>query len=158
MSEASDKQAICELAAAYTDAVNRMDWDAMAEVYCETGELRLGDAPAIVGRDAILDAFEQLMHHDRDYVFQMTHSGLVEVNGSTARGRWWFSELKKPTDGPPEYLFGVYEDRMDRTEAGWRFASRSARQLLSWAIAPGNVTPFPLRGFQRIAGLAGSVR
>src|SRR3546814_5094944 len=128
VSEASDKLSIYELAAAYTDAVNRMDWAAMAQVYCETGELRLGDAPAIIGRDAIRNAFERLMCHDRNYVFQMTHSGLVEVDGSTARGRWWFSELKKPTDGPPEYLFGVYEDRMDRTEAGWGFDRKSTRQ------------------------------
>lgn len=157
MSEAEDKRAIYELAAAYTDAVNRMDWSAMAEVYCEDGVLRLGDAPAVVGKDAIRAAFERLMRHDRDFVFQMTHSGLVEIDDDMARGRWWFSELKKPAYGPPEYLFGVYDDRMDRTEAGWRFASRSARKRLSWSIDPTHVTSFPLPGFERVAGLAGTI-
>jgi hypothetical protein len=155
VSDLSDRQAIFELAAAYSDAVNRKDWSAMADVYCERGELSLGDAPPIVGREAIRRSFEQLMSRDRDYVFQMTHSGVIDLRGDSARSRWWFSELKKPTGGAPEYLFGVYEDQIVRLAEGWFFARRSARRCLTWVLESADVAQWPLCRFQELNASVG---
>jgi ketosteroid isomerase-like protein len=153
MANADDDLAIRNLAAAYTDAVNRRDGLAMAAVYAEDGVLEnLGGGFTLAGIEKLRRAFSRLVDRDRDYLFQMTHSGLVEIDGDRAKARWWFSELKKPAGGPYEYVQGVYQDQLTRTPAGWRFSRRTVSGLLRWEL-PGEITLSELPPFLAIAAV-----
>jgi ketosteroid isomerase-like protein len=157
MQSAEDELAIRGLAAAYTDAVNRRDGLAMAAVYAEDGVLEnIGGGFTLVGIEKLRRAFSRLVERDREYLFQMTHSGVVEIDGDKAKARWWFSELKKPAGAPYEYIQGVYQDEMVRTKAGWRFARRTVGGVLRWEL-PGDITTSALPPFLAIAALGGTV-
>ena len=111
MSVFEDEWAIRNLAAEYTDAVNRRDGYAMAAVYAPDGVLEMGER-RIVGMDKLLKGFRRNVEEQRECLFQMTHSSVVKVDGDTAEARFWFSEIRKPTGEPYDYGYGVYQDSL----------------------------------------------
>jgi uncharacterized protein (TIGR02246 family) len=154
MGAADDELKIRSLAAAYTDAVNRRDGAGMAAVYAPDGVLEVAGRPKpIVGREKLEKGFRRLVEEDREFLFQMIHSGVVEVDGDQAQARWWFSELKKPTGQGYELTLGVYEDRAVRLDVGWRFAWRRAGGALRWGLPDSDIAHTPLSAFLPITGL-----
>jgi len=146
MGRYEDELAVRSLAAAYSDAVNRRDGPGMAAVYADDGELHLAPpARPLVGKDFLTKAFTRLVEKDREYLFQMTHSGVVEVDGDKATGRWWFSEVKKPTGQPMEMVMGVYQDEAIRTADGWRFSKRTVSGMMRWELPEGADISFTAR-------------
>jgi len=118
-----DELAIRQLTAAYSDAVNRGNVEDMAATYAEDGVLSAFGAPDVVGRTEILATFTQ-MYSDYRWIFQMTHSGTVEIDKEEAWCRWWVSEQSQNNSGKGAEFLGVYQDHVVRTKEGWRFARR----------------------------------
>ena len=96
MYKVADELAVRALAEAYTDAVNRRDADGMAAVFAPDGVIeKPGFGDPVIGIDKIRKRYHRLQS-ERDFLFQMTHSGVVEfVAEDRARARWWFTEVKK---------------------------------------------------------------
>jgi hypothetical protein len=154
MSRADDELAIRALAAAYTDAANRRDGAGMAAVYAPDGMLELAGRPKpIVGLAKLELGFRRQVEEGREFLFQMTHSGVVEIDGDRAQARWWFSELKKPTGQGYEISLGVYEDKAVRLDIGWRFAWRRASGALRWVLPEGDIHHSNLTAFLPITGM-----
>lgn len=139
MASAEDELAVRGLAAAYADAVNRRDAEGMAAVFAPDGVIeKPGFGEPVQGVELILKRYRRLQR-ERDFLCQMIHSGVVEVDGDRASARWWFSELKKPA-GTADwlYLIGVYQDEAVRTGQGWRFARRMQTTILEQTLPEGN--------------------
>jgi uncharacterized protein (TIGR02246 family) len=158
MSRDSDELAIRSLAAAYTDAVNRRDGDGMAAVYAPDGELHAPTAgEPLIGIEKLRKRFKRLVEHEREFLMQLTHSGVVEIEGDHAQARWWFSEIKKPTGQGFEMILGVYQDDIVRLPEGWRFAKRVVSAPLRWQMPGGEaITCGGLPDFLAISGLPGT--
>lgn len=121
--QAQDELAIRELAARYTDAVNRGSFVDMTRTYAGDGALiAFGKAP-IVGHEQLQATFAKVVA-DHEWVFQMTHSGIVVVDGDHAKCRWWVSENALRKDGGGTVFLGSYEDDVVRTADGWHYARR----------------------------------
>ena len=135
MNDAQDELAVRALAASYADAVNRRDAAGMAAVFAPDGIIeKPGFGDPVQGADKILKRYQRLQE-SRDFLFQMMHSGLVEVKGKRAFARWWFSELKKPTEEDDWLLiFGIYQDEAVKLDVGWRYAKRSQTTILDKAL------------------------
>lgn len=154
MQNAQDELAIRSLAAAYSDAVNRRDADGMAAVFAPDGIIeKPGFGDPVQGTEKILKRYRRLQR-ERDFLCQMMHSGIVEIDGDRATARWWFSEIKKPV-GTDDWLsmIGVYQDEVVRTPEGWRFARRMQMTIQEHAWPGGAGLSFhglpdflPLRG------------
>lgn len=154
MQNAEDELAVRSLAAAYSDAVNRRDAEGMAAVFAPDGIIeKPGFGDPVQGVEKILKRYRRLQR-ERDFLCQMIHSGIVEIDGDRATARWWFSELKKPA-GSEDWLsmIGVYQDEAVRTPEGWRFARRMQTTIQEQALpgGPGMSTHalphfLPLRG------------
>jgi uncharacterized protein (TIGR02246 family) len=121
--QVEDEFAIRNLAAAYSDAANRGDLDGMLSVYCPDAVLVAFGGPETVGHAAIREVIGKTIA-DFEWIFQMTHSGLLRVEGDVATCRWWVSENALRKDGRGTQFMGVYQDKAVRTRAGWRFARR----------------------------------
>ena len=81
---AEDELAIRSLAAAYTDAVNRRDGDGMAAVYAPDGILEAPSAGTPVqGIDKLRKRFKRLVEQEREFLMQLTHSGVVAIESLT---------------------------------------------------------------------------
>ena len=155
----ADEEAIKRLYASYTDAVNRRDPAGMAAVYAEDVEFvitqheHLGMGKPILGREKMLKGATRLMQ-DRDHVFQILHSTLVELDGDRAKSRCWFSEVKKPVGRNWEYGFLVFQDEAVKLPEGWRIARRNVASLLRRELS---ATEFETWPFVDMLGLAGMV-
>jgi ketosteroid isomerase-like protein len=128
----SDFQAIADrveieaLRGEFTDAVMMNDHDRLASLFTPDGAVRipLGNIEA-VGREQIR-ALGERRQALADYFLQTTHPGTVQLDGDTAAGRAYLSELARGRDGSSHLNYFVYHDRYQRTGDGWKFIERVA--------------------------------
>jgi hypothetical protein len=55
---------------------------------------------------------------------QTTHPGTIQLDGDTAVGRPYISELGHVRDGGSQLNYSVYHDRYERTRDDWKFTER----------------------------------
>jgi ketosteroid isomerase-like protein len=128
----SDFQAIADrveieaLRGEFTDAVMMNDHDRLASLFTADGVVRIpfGSIEA-VGTDEIRALGEQRQALT-DYFVQTTHPGTIQLDGDTASGRAYLSELAHARDGRQGLNYFVYHDRYQRTGDGWKFTERVA--------------------------------
>ena len=120
----ADRFEIEQLRGEFADAVMTHDYDRLAALFTDDGVWRI---PYIhvehLGRDAIRAGIER-MQGLWEYFIQTTHPGTIVVEGDTAIGRSYVTELGRMHDGRSERNESLYHDRYTRTPAGWKFAER----------------------------------
>ena len=126
----SDLQAIADrfeieaLRGEYTDAVMMRDYDRLASLFTDDGAVRMPHInEEAVTREEIRAGVARLQDL-LDVFVQNTHPGSVQLEGDTALGRAYISELVRFLDGRPQLNYAVYHDRYERTPDGWKFAER----------------------------------
>ena len=122
----TDEADVRTLAAAFSDICNRGDVAEFRKLWTDDGVWEIGDPlPAqAVGIEAIAQMLTGLLAAWEFFV-QMTHSGVVTLDGDRARARWTVQETARSKGGNRFYNnFALYEDEMVRTPEGWRFARR----------------------------------
>jgi uncharacterized protein (TIGR02246 family) len=128
--ESADIQAIRNLVARYSDAVNRRDAEAWGDCWAEQGSTWkiMGMAPE--NREGIVGLWTQLMS-GFPFVVQMPSECLVEVSGDVGTVRAYLTETGKGPDGQGMLTLGVYHDRVQRDPDGWRFSERAFNAMYS---------------------------
>jgi ketosteroid isomerase-like protein len=126
----SDVQAIADrleieaLRGEFTDAVMMRDYDRLASLFTQDGSVRIPDINAeAVTREQIRARVERLQGL-WDFFIQTTHPGAIRLEGDTAFGRAYVSQLGRLHDGSSQLNYAVYHDRYRRTPEGWRFTER----------------------------------
>ena len=120
---------IRDVAARFSDAVNRRDPDAFGDLFADDGVWEIGKPfpSRAAGRQNVITMFKNL-RAPWDFFFQMTHSGVIDVaaDRQTATARWEIQEMARTPDGSQSYNnVAMYYDRLVRTADGsWRFAER----------------------------------
>ncbi|GHO70422.1 hypothetical protein KSC_093140 [Ktedonobacter sp. SOSP1-52] len=100
------------------------DYYRLAPLFTEDGVYRIPDVNIEqVGREQIRAGSERLKGQ-WDYFVQTTHPGTIQLQGDTAVGRAYVSELIRLRDGSSYLNYAVFHDRYQRTEGGWKFAER----------------------------------
>jgi ketosteroid isomerase-like protein len=106
------------------DAVMLRDYDRVASLFTHDAAVRMPHiCVEVVGRDEIRAAVERLQGL-WDYFVQTTHPGAIQLDGDTASGRAYVSELGRMHDGTSHLNYALYHDRYERTADGWKFAER----------------------------------
>ena len=120
----ADRFEIEVLRGEFTDAVMMRDYDRLALLFTDGGAVRMPhiDEEA-VGRGEIRSGIERLQGM-WEYFVQTTHPGTIRLEGDTASGRAYISELGRMRDGGSHLNHAVYHDRYRRTPDGWKFAER----------------------------------
>jgi ketosteroid isomerase-like protein len=126
----SDFQAIADrveieaLRGEFTDTVMMNDHDRLASLFTPDAALRIPDANIeLAGREEIR-ALGERRQALADYFVQTTHPGTIQLDGDTASGRAYISELIRLRDGSSHLNYAIYHDRYQRTPDGWRFTER----------------------------------
>ena len=122
----ADRVEIEALRGDFSDAVMMNDHDRLASLFTPDGAVRipLGSIEA-VGREEIR-ALGERRQAFADYFVQTTHPGTIQLDGDTATGRAYLSELIHARDGSSHLNYFVYHDRYQRTPDGWKFTERVA--------------------------------
>jgi ketosteroid isomerase-like protein len=120
----ADRFEIEALRGEFTDAVMMRDHDRLASLFTEDGVVRIPHInEEAVSREEIRAGIERLQDL-WDYFVQTTHPGTIGLDGDTAVGRAYISELGRMRDGSSHLNYSVYHDRYRRTPEGWRFTER----------------------------------
>jgi len=135
----TDLQAIADsveieaLRGEFTDAVMANDHDRLASLFTHDRAVRIpaGNIEA-TGREEIR-AMSQRRQALADYFVQTTHPGAIQIDGDTATGRAYLSELLHGRAGSSHLNYFVYHDhyrgpiapfgRRGRSPAGGRLAA-----------------------------------
>jgi ketosteroid isomerase-like protein len=119
----ADRVEIEALRGEFTDAVMTGDYDRLASLFTEDGAVRMPHINAeATSREQIRAAVERLQAL-WDVFVQNSHPGYLEIDGDTAVGRTYMSELMHGRGGSNRN-YAIYHDRYARTPDGWRFAER----------------------------------
>ena len=126
----SDFQAIADrveieaLRGEFTDAAMMCDYDRVASLFTPDGALRMPNVPVeLVGREQIR-AWRERREALVEYFVQTAHPGTIQLDGDTASGRAYMSELIRLRDGSSHLNYAIYHDRYLRTGDGWKFTER----------------------------------
>ena len=120
-----DELAIRSLAARFSDCANERDYDGFADLWSARGVWEIGPPlPARAeGVDAIVDMLRRLLAPQTGFM-QMTHSGVVALDGDRATARFVEREHGRGESRFYENL-AVYDDVLERGADGvWRFLRR----------------------------------
>ena len=116
----------------YTLLNDAADWEAVAALYTEDGQMARPSAPdqPIIGRDAILAAFRSRPARAARHVVSNVVVDVLSETEATAisvillyQGNAGESG-RLPVRDPKGPLIGTYTDRLRKTAQGWRFAER----------------------------------
>ena len=128
----SDLQAIADrveieaLRGEFSDAVMMNDHDRLASLFTPDGTVRipLGNIEA-AGQEQIR-ALGERRQALAEFFLQTTHPGTIQLDGDTATGRAYLSEVARGRDGTSHLNYFAYHDRYRRTPDGWKFTERVA--------------------------------
>jgi ketosteroid isomerase-like protein len=121
-----DHMEIQQLAARFSDAVNERDVGAFESTWAEAGAVWEIGQPSPLrgeGREGIARMLDQLFTIEH-YFMQMTHSGVVDLNGDHATARFAIREHGRGAGTFYDNL-AVYNDDLIRQPDGWRFLRRT---------------------------------
>jgi uncharacterized protein (TIGR02246 family) len=135
------RRAIEDLVGSYGDAVTRRDNALWRSLWADDATWVLGDRTSI-GLTAIFASYEKAIM-PLQFAAHVVFPVGVQVDGDTARGRWYVQEILKTENGPSMLLFGMYNDRYRRVDARWRFAIRRFNFLFQ-SVLPEGATAVPL--------------
>ena len=120
----ADRVEIEALRGEFTDAAMMRDYDRLASLFTRDGALRMPNVPVeLAGREEIR-AWGERVPAVVDYLVQNTHPGTIRLEGDTASGRAYMSELIRLRDGSSHLNYAIYHDRYQRTADGWKFTER----------------------------------
>ncbi|MBO0773164.1 MAG: nuclear transport factor 2 family protein [Actinobacteria bacterium] len=122
----ADRVEIEALRGEFTDAVMMNDHDRLASLFTPDGVVRIPIAGIeAAGREQIR-AMGERRQGMTEYFVQTAHPGTIQLDGDTATGRAYLSELAHGRDGSSHLNYFAYHDRYQRTGDGWKFAERVA--------------------------------
>lgn len=140
----SDHSAITDLAARFSDAVNRRDTEAFHAVWTEDGVWDVTNMALAEDRESAVTLLGNLLSQWELFV-QMTHVGTIQLDGDRATARWPMHEVGRNLDGEGFLGFGIYSDDLRRTDDGWRFTRRKWHWLYQeQPQLPGQVFPLAI--------------
>lgn len=125
LQEHLDRQAVKDVTIAYCWALDRHEFDRLSEVFLPDATARLGDEECD-GIDAIIARVTRALGplDDSQHIIS-NHE--VAIDGDTATSRCYLhaQHVRRTADGGPNFVVaGRYEDRLERTPAGWRIRRR----------------------------------
>jgi ketosteroid isomerase-like protein len=120
----ADRVEIEALRGEFTDAVMMCDYDRVASLFTHDGALRMPHANVDLANPESIRDFGRRRDSFVDYLVQNTHPGMLQIDGRTASGRAYLSELIRLRDGSSHLNYGIYHDRYQHTDDGWKFAER----------------------------------
>jgi hypothetical protein len=129
-----DEVAIRGLIATYADVVNRRAWGELHDLFLADAPLLLDlrDRPAaeLTGPGAVGDFIDGAIARFAFFEFVALNVRVLrDADPDRARVRTFMCELRQDHDGSPSRAFGLYQDDVVRTTAGWRFARRHYQSM-----------------------------
>jgi hypothetical protein len=137
------RQAIQELAARYSDALNRRDWQAFQNCWMWESTYRVQGPTPIEKKsfETILAEMKESLSPMETF-FQITHPGIIEVFGREGKARFPVTEVGRFVDGSKGItVTGFFEDEVRLgMDGNWHFEKRT-HTVVHWEEIVPTVPP-----------------
>ncbi len=132
-----EKDSIRELIANYCFYYDDAMFEQWVDLWTDDAVFNV-DGKTLRGRAALQQfTCEARLVNGKPPVKHLTMNQVIEVNGHTAIARCYLLTMMKRKDGAlTAVTAGVYNDKLVKTDRGWRFAERTLRGDLRWANPP----------------------
>lgn len=120
----ADRVEIEALRGEYADAATVGDHDRFGSLFTDDAVYRIPDAGIEQTGLEEIRAGTARLAGAWEFFVQTTHPGTVLLDGDTASGRAYVSELGRLPDGTSMFNYGLFHDRYRRTPDGWKFTER----------------------------------
>jgi ketosteroid isomerase-like protein len=122
----ADRVEIEALRGEFADAVNMNDHVRLASLFTPDGAVRIPLGTIDAAGPEQIRLIGERRQALTEYFLQTAHPGTITLDGDTATGRAYLSELARGRDGSSHLNYFVYHDRYRRTADGWKFTERVA--------------------------------
>jgi uncharacterized protein (TIGR02246 family) len=123
-----DLAEIQQLCVDYGRLIDRGEFAAYAELFCEDGELVVGGTPQAKGREAIRSSMEQSLGSRIGQSAHQIGAPSVKLDGDRATGEvQWTVLAPNPAGGMTPAAMGHHVDELAREGGRWRFRRREIR-------------------------------
>lgn len=116
-----DREAIKQLRAKYCYRIDSRDWDGYAALFTEDAYLDFGPVGTFTGRSEIRHFAENVVGAEHPFLAHMIHNPIIDVEGDTATGQWYFEVPCTFSNGSAGWIQGTYSDVYRQTAEGWLF-------------------------------------
>ncbi|CAI7631222.1 unnamed protein product [Penicillium pancosmium] len=129
-----DELAIRDLVARFANACSPPDYKSFAKLLVPDNNrkpswiLSFPFSMSATGVNEIVDMVKGLLE-SRDFFAQMLHSGVIEIDGDCATGRWIMHEIGKRPGESYYNNFAIYEDVMRKIDGSWFFSQREYKYM-----------------------------
>ncbi len=127
--ELRDRLEIQDVLNRYASSLDGRDWRRLATCFTPDATADYGTSGTHTGTAAIERLVRRFLEGlDASQHFLSNHE--IEISGDTARTRCYLQaqHVKHKTPGGDHYLVaGTYEDKLERTDEGWRIRERRLR-------------------------------
>lgn len=127
----ADKDEIRELKHQYCYATDALDAERLVGVFTEDGLIDVPLADPIEGYEEIREYLEWFGTQAYETRAHNVLNPIIEVNGDTARGEWYYMVVYALPGGNLEVGHGRYDDEFVRTDDGWKLSSVTARRRIT---------------------------
>lgn len=88
-----------------------------------TVDFGLGEASQFEGPEGLKVFFGEVVPGSVSFCIHMVHNPIIEVNGDTATGKWYYEAPTTDTStGVAQWMMGIYNERYVRENGEWKFA------------------------------------
>jgi ketosteroid isomerase-like protein len=122
-----DEREIHAVALRYCRALDTKDWALLDEVFVPDATAQLGAPAMLEGIEAIRGRVRSALEHlDDSQHLVGNHEIATDGDSATHRCYLQAQHIRAAAEGGPNWMVaGRYEDRLVRTDAGWRIAHRT---------------------------------
>ena len=128
----TDHSAIRDLALRYCAAVDRRDWNVLAEVFVPDATVGVAGSDPMTGTGEIVARYRRGLSR-LDATHHMVTNHEITVDGDSARHSCLVHarHVRRDAPGGPHFVIGGrYEDQLARTPQGWRIKQRDL--VITW--------------------------
>jgi ketosteroid isomerase-like protein len=116
-----DIEAIKQEKSRYVYCIDVRDWDGVLDHYTEDAKVDFGDLGKYEGRKEMTKFFKEDYPPIIAFTVHMTQDPIVQVNGDTAKGKWYMHEaLTFAKSGRPSWGAARYDDEFVKKNGRWR--------------------------------------
>lgn len=136
MATTSDWEAITRLRYEYCYRMDSLDPDGFAALFTEDVEYDITTVASGRGRDGLRELIETLRGWEFDAMTHMPTNPIIDVEGDSATGRWYYIVVVAHGDGTTEFGQGDYDETYRRVDNGWRIDSIDATRRHTVELPP----------------------
>ena len=116
-----DIEAIKQEKSRYVYCLDVRDWDGVLEHYTEDAKVDFGDLGQYEGSEEMVKYFKEDFPPLISFTIHMTQDPIIEVNGDTAKGRWYMHEsLTFAATNRASWGAARYDDELVRVNGKWK--------------------------------------